>query len=48
MKIVLPNELKEWCYYDVSKFKYVLRDDAPKHIQKEFKKYEEKSLKMFK
>lgn len=48
MQITLPNDLKEWCYYDVSKFKYVLKENAPKHIQKKFKKHEEKSLKMYK
>lgn len=47
MQIKLPKGLEEWCYYDVSKFKYVLKENTPKHIQKKFEKYEEKSLKMF-
>lgn len=48
MQIVLPNELKEWCYYDIKKFSWQLKDNAPKEIVKKFQKYKEISLERYK
>lgn len=48
MQIVLPDELKEWCYYDVKRFTWVLKDNAPKEIVKKFQEHKEKSLERYK
>ena len=48
MQIKLPKKLKKWCYYDVNKFKYILKENAPKSIQKKYKEFEDKDLNHFK
>lgn len=47
MQIVLPDELKEWCYYDIKKFSYQLKENAPKDIVKKFKEYKDRSLERY-
>ena len=47
MQIVLPDELKKWCYYDVKKFSYQIQENAPEDIKKRFEEYKERSLEMF-
>lgn len=47
MQIVLPDELKEWCYYDIKKFSYQLKKNAPEDIVKKFKKYKDRSLERY-
>lgn len=48
MQIVLPDELKEWCYYDIKSFSWQIKKDAPKEIIKKFEKHKEKSLERYK
>lgn len=43
MHIALPENLKEWCFYDVNTFSYQLKEGAPENIKKEFKEYKNKS-----
>ena len=43
----LPEELKKWCYYDISKFSYQLKENAPEEIKKKFQIYQDKDLSRF-
>lgn len=47
MQIVLPKELKQWCYYDVKRFSWQLKPNTPKDIKEKFQKHKEKSLERF-
>lgn len=47
MQIALPEELKQWCYYDITKFRYVLKDGAPDGIKEKYRKYEETELQRY-
>lgn len=47
MQITLPEELKEWCYYDVKSFSWQLKKNAPEDIRKKFQEYKDRSLEIF-
>ena len=48
MQIILPDELKKWCSYDIKKFSWRLKKVVPKEVKEQFQKYIEKDLERYK
>ena len=40
---MMPREVEKWVYYDIKKFKYILKKDAPDKIKKEFETWLEET-----
>ena len=47
MQRKLPKELEEWVYYDETKFKYILKENAPEDIKKKFEEHEQEDLERY-
>lgn len=44
MQINLPEKFKKWCDYNKELFDYILKQNAPENIKKEFEQFKQDEL----